>query len=122
MSLDQITYKIIGCAMAVHRTLGSGFQEIIYQRCLAIELEKTGLGFEREKEQSIFYHGIQVGSRRADFIVEKDIVVELKALQALEDIHFVQTKNYLVAYGLPLGLLINFGGASLQYKKIFPRP
>ncbi|WP_205503140.1 GxxExxY protein [Rufibacter psychrotolerans] len=115
---EQITYKIIGCAMAVHSTLGNGFQEIIYQRSLAIELEKAGLQFEREKEQSIYYQGVLVGSRRADFIVEGSIVVELKAL---DDLHVVQTKNYLVAYNLPLGLLINFGASSLQYKKIFPR-
>lgn len=104
--------------MAVHSTLGNGFQEIIYQRSLAIELEKAGLQFEREKEQSIYYQGVLVGSRRADFIVEGSIVVELKAL---DDLHVVQTKNYLVAYNLPLGLLINFGASSLQYKKIFPR-
>lgn len=119
MTLDEITYKINGCAMKVHNTLGNGFQEVIYQRCLAIELFKAGLGFEREKEQSIFYDGEDVGTRRADFIVENEVLVELKALINLEDVHLAQAKNYLVAYDLPIGLLINFGALSLQFKKVF---
>jgi GxxExxY protein len=116
---NDITYIINGCAMKVHNTLGNGFQEVIYQRCLAIELERAGLGFTRELEQDIFYDGIQVGTRRADFIVEHDIVVELKALINLEDVHLAQAKNYLVAYDKPAGLLINFGAPSLQIKKVF---
>jgi GxxExxY protein len=76
---DPLTYKIIGCAMKVHNTLGPGFQEVIYQRCLAIEFERAGLLFEREKEQTVFYDGIAVGTRRSDFIVEKKVMVELKA-------------------------------------------
>jgi len=119
MVQDDITFKIIGCAMKVHNTIGSGFQEVIYQRCLAIELEQAGLSFEREKEQSIYYNKIDVGSRRADFIVENSVVVELKAILTLEDIHLAQAKNYTVAYNFPIGLLINFGGLSLQYKKVF---
>ncbi|GAB3198330.1 GxxExxY protein [Pontibacter aydingkolensis] len=119
MQLDDITFKIIGCAMKVHNTIGSGFQEVIYQRCLAIELEKAGLIFEREKEQIIYYDGAEVGTRRADFIVESNVVVELKALVNLEDIHLAQAKNYTVAYNFPVGLLINFGALSLQYKKVF---
>jgi GxxExxY protein len=116
---NDITYIINGCAMKVHNTLGNGFQEVIYQRCLAIELERVGLGFTRELEQDIFYDGIQVGTRRADFIVEHDIVVELKALINLEDVHLAQAKNYLVAYDKSVGLLINFGAPSLQIKKVF---
>ena len=116
---DDITYKINGCAMKVHNTLGNGFQEVIYQRCLAIELERAGLEFARELEQDIFYDGIHVGTRRADFIVENDIIVELKALINLEDVHLAQAKNYLVAYDKPIGLLINFGATSLQIKKVF---
>ncbi|PRY10351.1 GxxExxY protein [Pontibacter ummariensis] len=119
MKLDEITYRAIGCAMKVHNTLGSGFQEVIYQRCLALELELAGLNFEREKEQVIYYNGMEVGSRRADFIVESKIVVELKAIVNLEDIHLAQAKNYTVAYNFPVGLLINFGALSLQYKKVF---
>ena len=119
MTLDEITYKINGCAMKVHNTLGNGFQEAIYQRCLAIEMEKVGLGFQREIEQTVFYDGIDVGTRRADFIVEGKVVVELKALISLEDVHLAQAKNYTVVYDFPIGLLINFGGTSLQFKKVF---
>ena len=116
---DDLTYKINGCAMKVHNTLGNGFQEVIYQRCLAIELERAGLGFARELEQNIFYDGIHVGTRRVDFIIENDVIVELKAIINLEDVHLAQAKNYLVAYDKPIGLLINFGSMSLQIKKEF---
>lgn len=119
MKEEEITYKIIGCAMKVHNTLGNGFQEVIYQRCLAIELGKAGLTFGREIEQTIFYEGIDVGTRRADFVVEEKIIVEIKATINLEDVHIAQAKNYVVAYDFPTGLLINFGSTSLQYKKIF---
>ena len=119
MEKDELTFKIIGCAMKVHNTIGNGFQEVIYQRCLAIELERAGLDFLREVEQNIYYEGIHVGSRRADFVVENKVIVELKALINLEDVHLAQAKNYVVAYDFPIGLLINFGSTSLQFKKIF---
>ena len=119
LTIDQITYKINGCAMKVHNTLGNGFQEVIYQRCLAIELERAGLDFVREKEHTIFYEGIDVGTRRADFVVEGQVIVELKAVINLEDVHLAQAKNYVVAYDFPIGLLINFGALSLQFKKVF---
>lgn len=119
MIKDELTYRIIGCAMKVHNTLGNGFQEVIYQRCLAIELEKAGIPFVREKEQPIYYEGIHVGTRRADFIVKDEVIVELKALIRLEDVHLAQAKNYVTAYNFPKGLLINFGGNSLEYKRIF---
>ena len=119
MTLDEITYKINGCAMKVHNKLGNGFQEVIYQRCLAIEMERAAMIFGREIEQVIFYDGIEVGTRRADFVVEGKVIVELKALINLEDVHLAQAKNYLVAYNFPIGLLINFGSTSLQFKKIF---
>lgn len=119
MIQDELTYKIIGCAMKVHNTLGNGFQEVIYQRCLAIELEKAGIQFVREKEQPIYYEGIHVGTRRADFIVEDEGVVELKAIIRLEDVNLAQAKNYVKAYNFIKGLLINFGGTSLEYKRIF---
>src|ERR1035441_2377777 len=106
MEKDELTFKIIGCAMKVHTTLGNGFQEVIYQRCLAIELERAGLVFGIEVEQSIYYDGIYVGTRRADFIVEDKVVVELKALINLEDVHLAQAKNYVVAYKFEKGLLI----------------
>lgn len=105
--------------MKVHNTLGNGFQEVIYQRCLAIELERAGLGFVREQEHTIYYEGIEVGTRRADFVVENKVIVELKALVNLEDVHLAQAKNYVVAYDFEVGLLINFGATSLQYKKVF---
>ena len=116
---DELTYKVIGCAMKVHNTLGNGFQEVIYQRCLAIELEKACIAFMREVEQTIYYEGINVGTRRADFVVEGKIIVELKAVINLEDVHLAQAKNYVIAYDFPVGLLINFGAVSLQYKKVF---
>ena len=119
MTMDEITYKVNGCAMKVHNTLGNGFQEVIYQRCLAIELERAGLNFVREEEHTIYYEGIEVGTRRADFVVENQVIVELKALVNLEDVHLAQAKNYVVAYDKPVGLLINFGGTSLQFKKIY---
>jgi GxxExxY protein len=119
MHLDEITYKINGCAMKVHNTLGNGFQEVIYQRCLAIELERAGLIFAREIPQTIYYDGIEVGTRRADFIVENQVIVELKAVINLENAHLAQAKNYVVAYDFPIGLLINFGSTSLQFKKVY---
>jgi GxxExxY protein len=119
MVRDELTYKIIGCAMKVHSALGNGFPEVIYQRCLAIELEKANIHFGREVEQTIYYDGLVVGKRRADFIVEQKVIIELKAFIDLEDAHLIQAKNYVVAYDFPLGLLINFGAVSLQYKLIF---
>jgi hypothetical protein len=119
MEKDKLTFDIIGCAMKVHNTLGNGFQEVIYQRCLAIKLERVRIEFVREAEQDIFYQGIKVGTRRADFVVENKVIVELKALINLEDVHLSQAKNYVVAYKFNKGLLINFGAKSLQYKLIF---
>ena len=105
--------------MKVHNTLGNGFQEVIYQRCLAIELNRAEIQFQREMDQNIFYEDILVGTRRADFVVGNKLIVELKALINLEDVHLAQAKNYVVAYDFPRGLLINFGGTSLQHKLIF---
>ena len=119
MTLNDLTYKVNGCAMKVHNTLGNGFQEVIYQRCLSIELERAGLSFNREQEHIIYYDEIEVGTRRADFVVESMVIVEIKALINLEDVHLAQAKNYVVAYDKPIGLLINFGGRSLQFKKIY---
>ncbi|MBS3915697.1 MAG: GxxExxY protein [Bacteroidetes bacterium] len=119
MELDEITFKIIGCAMKVHNTLGGGFQEVIYQRCLAIELHKARLDFAREKSHKIFYDGIHIGTRRADFIVDGRVMIELKAVIELNEVHLAQAKNYVIAYDLPIGLLINFGSKSLQYKRIY---
>ena len=116
---DELTHKIIGCAMEVHNTLGNGFQEIIYQRCLSIELSEKGIEHKREFEMQIFYKGKEVGLRRVDFLVEEIISVEIKALITIEDVHLAQAINYLEAYNLQTGLIINFGARSLQFKRVF---
>ncbi len=115
---SDITEKIIGCAMRVHSTLGNGFQEVIYQRCMAIEFDKIGLNFIREEEIPIYYDGKKVGTRRADFLVEDKVLVELKAINDLNDIHLAQVINYLTVYRLEVGLLINFGEKSLKFKRL----
>jgi GxxExxY protein len=115
---SELTGKIIGCAMEVHRTLGNGFQEVIYQRALAIEMADQNLQFSREHEMQIFYKGVDIGTRRVDFFVEGKVMVELKAVIKLEDVHLAQAINYLEAYGLEVGLLINFGNRSLQFKRV----
>ncbi|MBU0457821.1 GxxExxY protein [Patescibacteria group bacterium] len=118
MKHEDITKKIIGSAMQVHSTLGNGFQEVIYQRALAIEMAEQGLGFSREHEMEIVYRGQPIGTRRVDFFVEDAVMVEIKALIKLEDVHLAQAMNYLEAYGLEIGLLINFGAKSLQFKRV----
>lgn len=115
---SEITSKIIGCALTVHKTLGNGFQEVIYQRALAIEMHLAGIGFSREFEMPIFYRKEQIGTRRVDFLVEDVGSVELKAITKLEDVHFAQAINYLEAYNLEIGLLINFGEMSLNFKRL----
>lgn len=119
MNYEDITRRIIGCAMKVHSTLGNGFQEVIYQRCLEIEMRLEGLSYQREFEIPIIYAGQQVGTRRVDFLVEGVITVELKAIIQLEDVHLTQGLNYLEAYNLEIGLLINFGAKSLQYHRLY---
>ena len=104
--------------MKVHSLLGNGFREIIYQRALAIEMTLAGLSFEMEKEMKIYYRGHQVGTRRSDFFVEEKIMVEIKAKSNLDDINLNQAMNYLEAYNMEIGLLINFGGKSLQFKRV----
>lgn len=115
---SELTSKIIGCAMAVHKTLGNGFQEVIYQRALAIEMQLAVIEFSREFEMPIFYREEQIGTRRVDFLVGGVVSVELKALTKLEDVHFAQAINYLEAYNLEVGLLINFGEVSLNFKRL----
>ncbi len=119
MKHEQLTHKIIGCAMKVHSTLGNGFQEVIYQRALAIEMTRQGVNYKREMEMSIYYEGKDIGTRRVDFFVEDQIMVELKALINLEEVHLAQAMNYCQAYNLPIGLLINFGSKSLQFKRVY---
>lgn len=119
MKQENLTRKIIGCAMKVHSTLGNGFQEVIYQRAMCIEMDKLSLSFQREMEMTIYYDGIDIGTRRVDFFVEEVIMVELKALIKLEDVHLAQAMNYCQAYNLPIGLLINFGSKSLEFKRVY---
>ena len=120
MDKDKLTFDIIGCAMKVHNTLGNGFQEVIYQRALAWELSNAKLSFAREIEQEIFYKNLAepIGTRRADFVVEGKVLVELKAIIELEDVHLAQVLNYLKAYKFDVGLLINFGSKSLAFKRL----
>ena len=115
---SDLTSKIIGCAMTVHRALGNGFQEVIYQRALEIEMADNGIGFSREHEMPVYYKQQQIGARRVDFLVEDVVSVELKAIIKLEDVHFAQAINYLEAYDLEIGLLINFGAKSLEFKRL----
>ncbi|MES2765612.1 MAG: GxxExxY protein [Bacteroidota bacterium] len=119
MKYEELTRKIIGCAMKVHSTLGNGFQEVIYQRALDIEMKKQAIEFVREMEMPIYYDGIVIGTRRVDFFVQDIIMVELKAIVELNDLHLAQTQNYLEAYNLPIGLLLNFGSKSLTFKRIY---
>jgi GxxExxY protein len=119
MEHEDLTKKIIGCAMAVHSILGNGFQEVIYQRALAIEMADQGLSFSREHEMDVFYKEQQIGRRRVDFFVEEKVMVEIKAVIKLEDGHLAQAMNYLEAYGLDIGLLINFGARSLEFKRVY---
>jgi GxxExxY protein len=112
------TYKIIGAAIRVHKELGNGFQELIYQRALEIEFSNANLDFHREFSMPIIYRGIEIGTRRVDFLVNEIISVELKAVIRLEDAHLSQAINYLEAYNLEIGLLINFGSKSLDIKRL----
>jgi GxxExxY protein len=118
MKYENLTYKIIGCAMEVHKQLGNGFQEVIYQRALAIEMQLNNIEFSREHVMEIQYKGYDIGTRRVDFFVENSVMVEIKALIDLEDVHLAQAMNYIEAYNLEVGLLINFGAKSLQHKRV----
>ena len=116
---DKITHDVIGCAMEVHRILGNGFQEVVYQRALSIEMSLREVEHLREFEMPLSYKGFDVGGRRVDFLVAGEISVEIKAIINLEDVHLAQAINYLEAYNLETGLLINFGSKSLQFKRLF---
>jgi GxxExxY protein len=120
LKYKDITEKIIGASFEVHKFLGNGFQEVIYQRALSWEFSKAGLSFAREIEQDIYYKELlePIGTRRADFVVEGKILVEIKAIIQLEDVHLAQILNYLKAYKLEVGLLINFGSKNLSFKRL----
>lgn len=104
--------------MTVHRMLGNGFQEVIYQRALELEFKENSIVHKREFEMPILYKEIKIGSRRVDFLVNELISVEIKAIIKLEDVHLAQAMNYLEAYNLEVGLLINFGARSLEFKRL----
>jgi GxxExxY protein len=114
---SELTGRIIKCAMTVHSALGNGFQEKIYQRALEMEMKIAGIAIQREFEMPIYYRDEHIGTRRVDFLVEGIIGVELKATTKLEDVHYNQAINYLEAYNLEVGLLINFGESSLVFKR-----
>ncbi|MBO6535960.1 MAG: GxxExxY protein [Balneolaceae bacterium] len=116
---SDLTGRIIKAAMNVHTALGNGFQEVIYQRALQIELRDSNLSFEREQEMPIYYKDTPIGKRRVDFFVEDKIALEIKAVTELQDVHVSQAINYLEAYDLEIGLLINFGARSLQFKRVY---
>ena len=115
----EITQQIIGCAMRVHSFMGNGFQEVIYQRALALEMSQLDMHFVRESEMPLYYRNFPdpIGSRRVDFLVEDKVLVELKAVGELTDTHYAQVLNYLTAYQLEVALLINFGEKSLRFKR-----
>ena len=115
---SDVTGAVIGCAFEVHSILGTGFQEVVYQRALAVEMESRGLSFAREWEMPIFYKERQVGTRRVDFLVDEKVVVELKAIGELERVHLAQAINYLEAFRLEVGLLLNFGAAKLEFRRV----
>lgn len=118
MLYEDLTKKIIGCAIEVHKRLGNGFQEVIYQRALEIEMGLAALEFSRELEMPVFYREHEIGTRRVDFFVEYRIMVEIKAIIKLEDVHLAQAMNYLEAYKMEIGLLLNFGAKSLEFKRV----
>lgn len=118
MQYEDLTHKIIAAAVEVHKHLGNGFQEVVYQRALAIEMQLQNISFSREQEMPLVYKGYDVGTRRVDFFVEEKIMLEIKAIISLEDVHLAQAMNYVEAYNLGIGLLINFGSKSLQFKRV----
>ena len=120
LKYKDITSKVIGASFEVHKFLGNGFQEVIYQRALAWEFGQAGLKYAREIEQEIFYKNLEypIGKRRADFVVEQKVLVELKAVKQMEDVHLAQVLNYLKAYRLKIGLLINMGSKSMEFKRL----
>ena len=121
LKYPDLTGRVIGCAMAVHSELSNGFQEVVYQRALAIEMRRKGISFSREHEMPIFYRGEQVGTRRVDFFVEEVVLVELKAVSRLDNSHLAQGLNYLEAFRLEVGLLVNFGATRLEFKRLMKR-
>ena len=113
----ELTYQIIGAAMEVHKTLGPGFLEAVYEAALAFELQRLGLSFERQKVLPVYYKGMVIGEYRADFVIENSVIIELKSQKALTAVDEAQLINYLKATGIRVGLLFNFGAKSLQHER-----
>ena len=118
---SEITRKIIGCAMEVHNCIGSGFQEVIYQRALALEFTRHEFSYSRETQMQIYYKFDLIGSRRVDFLVENQISVEIKAMINLDQVHLAQALNYLEAFNLRVGLLLNFVSMRLEFHRLHNR-
>lgn len=116
--IDEIAFKVIGAAMEVYNVIGTGFQEVIYQRALSHEMWERGIEHKREVEYTVLYKGRQVGTRRADFVVCDNILVEIKAVREIEPVQLAQCLNYIEAYNLPIGLLLNFGSKSLEKRRV----
>ena len=116
---QELTHKIIGCAMVVHSKFGPGYMEVVYQRSLAVEFDEQDLMFARELSIDMHYKDKKVGARRVDFLVEDKVLVEIKAVSQLENVHLAQAKNYLEAFNMDVGLLINFGSTKLQFNRLF---
>lgn len=117
--INDLTHRVIGSAMEVHNQLGNGFQEVVYQRALSIELNLNNMAHERELEMPLLYKDYNVGTRRVDFFVEDCLMVEIKAIEQLEGVHKAQAINYCEAYNIADGLLINFGAQSLQFHRVY---
>jgi GxxExxY protein len=117
-SYNELTYAVIGCAMEVHKNLGCGFQELIYQRALAVELGRKNISAKREVEMPIIYTGVDIGTRRVDFLINNELIVEIKAVTLLEEVHKTQALNYLKVFTLEVALLINFGSIKMEYKRL----
>ena len=115
---SELTAKIIGCAIEVHKGLGCGFQEVIYQRALEHEFTLQKVKYAREVDMPIFYKDKHLGTRRVDFLIEGKVLLEIKAVVKLEKVHLAQAKNYLEAYKIEVGLLLNFGSINLDIKRL----
>ncbi len=122
LELEELTSQVIGCAIEVHRTLGPGFLESIYEQALLVELKHAGISVRFQEDVPVRYREVEVGQHRFDLLIEDQLIVELKAIKSLEDIHFAQTRSYLKALGLKHGLLLNFAAMPLTIKRVIADP
>jgi GxxExxY protein len=115
---EELSGRILGAAVEVHKALGPGFLEAIYQRAMEVALNHRGIRFQRQKEVRVYFEGEDLGVQRLDLVVEQQVILELKAVKALEEIHFAQLRSYLKATGLHIGLLLNFNAPTLVSKRV----